>query len=527
MSVDEQEYNNSVTTLASAIKETFPDADVRIGTPVRDLVLNPGGVAHATAISAADDISTSSDLRGGTVNDEELVDGLLRNLGVDRADTTNAVGDARIILDTAVDFAIPAGYTLTFGDVNYVVPSEITVGTDTSIVADLYLTPYTDTALSPNTLYSVVVGVTATNGGAAGNIQIGSALTVVHALTPYTQWQVAAADFTGGSEGETVEESLARAERQLGQQSMSSAPAIDGLLQTINPQVTSTGVVRSIDLEIQRNKRNIFAMAVGSHVDVYLRDFAQATVSNVTAEATRVSDGVYTIADIEAPGWMTLAYVSSAEPFGTSASTAATYNRFAIDTGGHAMSGQVPLDVYGTSYQRMSITLSGVEPVPVDGVLIYPETLLLYIGAYVSPSTPLLQDTVDSSQYQSNTTDHLLHAPYLAVTSVKLRGRNSNSTSTIETLTAAVLDVINSVPIGGTLTITDITTTLSDLGVTVTSDVALSASIEDATGNLHTLQGSELVPSSLGKELDGISNKTVSFTSLTTLIELDISDTVR
>jgi len=527
MAVDEQQYNDSVATLTSAINETFPSADTRIGTPVRDLVLNPGGLSHATAISAADDISESADLRNGVEADEVLVDGLLRNLGVDRREQANAIGEARIVLDTPVDFAIPAGYILRFDAVTYETTSELTVGTDTSITADLYLAPYTNTDLSPGALYSVIVPVIATNGGAEGNIQSGAALTVDHLLTPYTQWQLAAADFTGGSEGETVEESLARAERQIGQQSMSSAPAIDGLLQTINEQVTSTGVIRSTDLEMQRNKRNVFGIAVGSYVDVYVRDFAQATTASVVVDGTYVSDGVY-VATFAAPGWMNLAYTSTTEPFDTNNSTTSEVVRFAMEDGGHEIQKDNQLDVYGTMFQYMTVTLSGVAAVLVDGVHAYPATLPLYIGAYVSPGITLLQSSVDSSTYQSNTTDHLLHAPYLAVTSVKLKGRNTTgSTATIDELTTAALNIINKVPIGDTLAVADITSALNDLGVTVTSDVSLIGKIRDAHNVTHTLSGSELIPDSLGQQSNALSNKTVTFTSTASLIELDISDTRR
>ena len=534
--ITQEDFDSAVETVESGIKAYNRRLDTRVGTVLRDLLVNPEAAVEGVISGQITEARRSSSLKllqeaqeAGEEIDQEDVNAILSNFNITPSSGTKASGVVKIVVsDNTVSYSVAEGDVFTTADGNEYTADEQVVacsdgvdGSETVKTADLY---------SGAAGYFFFVHVTASSVGSAGNIVQGTAVEMANTPSSFVMAE-AYKDFDGGSDVQDVGAIISSIPSGLSIRGFVNKNAVEGMLRGEfdsgnYPMVAVSTVGYGNEAQL-RDRHNLFGVGVGGRVDVYVRNFSDFYTVTTTLEGSKVSqdDGdngatpyaTYKISAAKGtfPG---ACWIKSVADFaGTSTDDTAlnsldfTATRTADVSGsGHDFdSDQSAIEAANTVWQGFELT---VDKVPADIRKSdesetndsFSETRKFKVTAYCLPQATELQEYVDRDDIRNVATDVVVRCPIICNVYV-----NANviydPKKPIDEATAKtkIRSYINGLGFVGRITRSEIVQIIKNLGalsVEMRDTDMLTGVLHDAKGVEHNLSGDALDVASI---LDG------------------------
>lgn len=238
------------------LKDRYPELDLRIGTAVRDLVLEPLADLFHDFLNRLQNLENF--LKGETL-DEELLEKFLQNFFLERKLGTKASGLVRVYLAKNKDVRIPEGTKFYINETKWLETRE----GYTFLKKDLKYD-------SLNNRWYVEVPVEAPQFGSDYNLPKG------HILEPepfdhYVLTAETATEITGGTDKESIEDFKKRVEKALTVRNLISRRSIETVLLDRFDKVVKVYAVGFGDPEMKRDFVQDVNLHLGGCVDIYVK----------------------------------------------------------------------------------------------------------------------------------------------------------------------------------------------------------------------------------------------------------------
>jgi len=238
------------------LKDRYPELDLRVGTAVRDLVLEP--LADLFLELLREFAELKAFLKGESKN-EELLEKFLKNFFVERKRGSRATGLVRVYVSKKKPYKVPAGTKFYLsGDKVY-------------ITEDEYYFP--ESKLMYNALeglYYFEVPAVAEKIGSTYNAKAGTILEP-EPFDYYIYKAEAATDFVGGEDVEPIDAFVRRAYKSLTVRNLVSARSISVVLAEKFDNILKIVPIGFGDPEMWRDWSDLVKSHVGGHADVYVK----------------------------------------------------------------------------------------------------------------------------------------------------------------------------------------------------------------------------------------------------------------
>lgn len=494
--VTQEGYENEQQLLVSMIRTKYPKLDLRNGTVLRDLLVNADAMvgawfeaqAYEQYVAASLHLLSERSEAGGTV-DVDDVNAALSNFNMKSVSGTKAEGKVRVIVDTVREYTVLAGFVFTTIDgLKFETTADVTAVENPGAG---------ETELHRGTSnYWFLVPVRCTTVGSDGNLAQGTALSTE---TPIYGFVSGAAyrTFSGGSDLESINKTIERIPASLSVRGLLNKTAAEAVLRDCydsgdNPIVAVSCCGYGNDAQ-RRDKHNLFGVAVGGRVDLYVRNFTELPTTDLTLAGTRQDDGSYLI-EIPVgavPGFYCVRQVS--DPTSDSISS---YNYsvsyFAGGTGDtwHDIDvSEDPSEVCGTIWRGARIVVSdtGVSDDEHD----------FRVELVAAPKIDDIQAYVDSDDIRNTGSDFVVRTPMIVQMSVSASVRyNYGTPFDVESTIAKICEYVNTSGFCGRMTRSEIATICKNNGATSVDlydeDEMLHGYVYDAFGNRLQMSGDAL-----------------------------------
>lgn len=532
----EDAYSTAVETAVDTVRAKHPDLDLRAGTAVRALVVEPGALLDASQRDVVNRLRTAMSLRAmsrETTVPRDDAEAVLSNFGIELGGGTKAVGVVRVNLTGTAPVTVREGVTFKTEDgVQFVVAKTTTAAVDPADGEE-------EIRPAVGGRYYFTLPVEAVEVGASGNIPQGRSLECSIIIGNYYSSE-AFSDFSGGEDGESVASAAARIPAALAYRGMTNSLSVRAQLSSslADPSVLqAVSCVGHRDKAQLRDKHNPLGVAVGGRVDVYARLFDVPGIASFVADGTLISSdgdvGVYRIVLPECPGFYAVRYVGPAEDPGR-------YGSFQH----RLVRGAVP----GASEDHDFVVTPDPAPDGVDDgnpgsvcetawsayqdgvVVVYADLAYEGEGAerqaagsrqfkvelYWTDGIEALQELIDSPEVRNVAADYVVRTPAICLVGMTAPLRlKVGSSATASDLEQAVMDYINSRSFTGSLTRSELANVLIQHGAESVdlSDAGmhLTGRICGADGVWYYLEGDSLDVSAVGPERAMIAPGTVVF----------------
>lgn len=238
------------------LKDRHPELDLRIGTAVRDLVIEPLADLFQNFIN---DLLNVSNFLTGDVQNKELLEKLLKNFFVERKKGFRASGLVRVFVGKKKIYRVPKGTRFYVTEDRWFETQEEYVFS----ASDLYYN-------SLENLWYFEVPAVASDVGTAFNVKKETALEP-YPFDTYVLKAEAATDFIGGEGEETLEEFTDRAYRSLVSRNLASSRSLKVVLGETFDDVVKVVPIGFGDPEMWRDYKESIQAHIGGHTDVWLK----------------------------------------------------------------------------------------------------------------------------------------------------------------------------------------------------------------------------------------------------------------
>lgn len=497
-SLTDEQLQEQAQLLIAMLRTRYPRLDLRRGTVLRDLLVDADAAVGAMfAAQAAEQRESSSLLAlseradAGEEVDQDDVNAVLSNFNMKSVSGTKAHGYVRIAVSTSNVHTVLAGVIFhTVDDVSFVVTKDVVASTSPASGQVMQYAGVTG--------WWFLVPVEAEENGSGGNLEQGTALDPETAIADFVSAS-AYGTFSGGSDLEALDKTVARIGSSLSVRSLTTRTAVESQLRdrfdgTESPivAVSLCGYGNAAQL---RDKHNLFGTAVGGRVDVYVRNFTALPVVSLTKTGTRTADGVYEI-DVgheEVPGMIAVKSVTDAN-----SSALASYEfqaAFSADPDtwhDFSLADGDCREAANTVWRDLRLTLTQV-PDPENGA----GSKEFRVSLVALPKAEEIQDYVDDGLVRNVGSDFVVRGPMVVNVSVRAVVRHSYAVPfDTSAAVAAICEHVNTSGFVGRLTRSEIATILTNLGATSVDlhdeSGMLHGYVYDAAGDLHTLSGDAL-----------------------------------
>ena len=547
--VTQEDFDSAVETVEAGIKAYNRRLDTRVGTVLRDLLVNPEAAVEGVISGQITEARKSSSLKllqeaqeAGEEIDQEDVNAILSNFNITPSSGTKARGIVKVIVsDGTVAYSVSEGDMFTTSDNVEFTADEQTVACPSGMSlsgtykkVDLY---------SGAAGYFFFVSVTASEIGASGNIAQGTSLEPDPVPSSFVMAE-AYKDFDGGSDVQDVGAIIESIPSGLSLRGFVNKNAVEGMLRGEfdggnYPMVAVSTVGYGNEAQL-RDRHNLFGVGVGGRIDVYVRNFSDFYTVTTTLEGNKVSqdDGdngntPYATYKINIPKgtFPGACWIKSVADFaGNSTDDTAlnsldfTATRTADVSGsGHDFdSDQAAVEAANTVWQGFELTVSKVpadvkksdESKTNDS---FSDTRKFKVTAYCLPQAAELQEYVDRDDIRNVATDVVVRCPIICNVYV-----NANviydPKKPIDEATAKtkIRSYINGLGFVGRITRSEIVQILKNLGalsVEMRDTDMLTGVLHDAKGAEHNLSGDALDIASISDGSAMLTPDTVVFCS--------------
>lgn len=515
--ITQDDFDSAVETVSAGIKAYNRKLDTRVGTVLRDLLVNPEAAVESVISGQISEARKSSSLKllqeaqeNGEEIDQSDVDAILSNFNITPSSGTAARGIVKVVVsDGSVSYSMAAGTTfattegIEFTADEQVIASAIEVGgTGTSRTTPLY---------SGASGYFFLVEVTASATGSSGNIAQGTSLDPDPSPMSFVMAE-AYKDFGGGSDTQDIASVIKSIPSGLSIRGFVNKTAVEGMLRNEFDggdfpivAVSTVGYGNAAQL---RDRHNLFGVGVGGRVDVYVRNFTDFYTKTDKLSGTLEGNGKYVI-DVPSGKFPGACWIKSVSDFAGESSAESVLNSLEFSAGrtsdasgsGHdfASGDDASVETANTIWQGFRITLGEVpaDKTPVDGEYTgWSETREFKVTAYCLPQASDIQDYVDRDDIRSVSTDVVVRCPIICNVSVDADvvydPKNPVDESVAKT---KIRSYINNLGFVGRLTRSEIVQILKNLGavsVEMQDDDMLVGVLHDAKGAEHKLSGDAL-----------------------------------
>ena len=291
--------------LRQLLKEEYPSLDLAENRVLFENLIRPAAILHAINRADIDVLRRSfSPLEiaaDPTLADDDMVNAVFANYGVDRFDGNKATGFIAIIISANITTAVPANTIFTVNALNFVLTrAYVGVTSVDAIISDSERL----IQLRSDGSYVFTVPVVAASVGESYRVKRDSRFTVSPSISNAIDL-TAAQDFEGGLNSETNEELVARVQDGIAPKVFSGRAQIDALIRDRIAGIQSISQVGFGDSEMLRDRHNIFEQSVGGKADIYTRTANVPTELAVRKWCTYLGSNVWsaTIGRDDAPGF--------------------------------------------------------------------------------------------------------------------------------------------------------------------------------------------------------------------------------
>lgn len=501
--ITQEKFDEQAALLVDMIRTAYPKLDLRRGTVIRDLLLNPDATVGSLFSLQAEEQRNSSSLvrlseraEAGEPVDSEDVAAILSNFNMKQVSGTKARGNVRISVSSSMVYTVNEGVKfVTLDGVSFSVSSRVVATPEESSSSEA---SDANTTLRPGTSgYWFVVPVEADDVGSSGNIQQGTALSPDTSIFGFVS-AFAYSTFSGGSDLEDLKKTISRIRSSLSIRGLLNRDSVEAQLRdrfddTDNPIVAISICGYGNDAQ-RRDKHNAFGVAVGGRSDIYVRNFTSIPTRVLTKEGVFVSDGAYCVDVLpdEAPGMYCVHRVSDPESDGLgsyeysveyfSSGTDSTWHDFDVSKDPH--------EVCGTKWRGARIT---IKSGPRDG----DEPPVFRIEVVCAPVVDSMQSLIDSDVIRNTGSDFVVRSPMIVQVSVVAVVRYEYSVPfDKEEAVRRICEYINTSGFLGRVTRSEIASILTNLGARsvdlYNENEMLSGFGYDAFGNRFSLSGDAL-----------------------------------
>ena len=288
---------NTLTRLTSFIKESFADIETAPGSVISELLLKLASALHNeqyNAIATLDSSSSFDKVLAGTgdATDSVIIDHIASNFNITRNTGVKAKGKIKVTISRKYDYNVYAGFRFfqpTLG-LYYETVS------DARIAAEPYA-PLNDQQLyEENGLFYFILDVEASSEGSEYQVSSGTPFdTTTQNTFNFFVKAEAYGNFTYGTGSETDKELVTRIQNTIGNARLESARGIANVFRDSFSEFKTLSVCGANDMEMVRDKQNIFGLPTFGKADVYVRNGLAYNTVQITKTAYKNSDNTWTI----------------------------------------------------------------------------------------------------------------------------------------------------------------------------------------------------------------------------------------
>ena len=553
----EDAYKSAVSAAIDLVRASHPGLDLRTGTALRSLLIEPGALLSSAQRDTVNRLRTALSLKAmerETTIPREDADAVLSNFGITLGGGKPATGLVRVNLIGTAQVTVREGLVFTAeGGASFTATRTVTASVD----------PADDEVRivsAGNGTYYFTVPVEAQEVGTAGNIKRGHALSTSVILGNYASAE-AFEDFTGGEDGESVAAAVARIPSALAYRGMTNALSVRAQLSAslADPaQLRAVSCVGHRDRAQLRDKHNPLGIAVGGRVDVYARLFDAPGVVSFRADGTAVgegektwSDGLgvtkYRIYEFDLPIYPGFYAVKSIgledqpdqsgsldyELVRTAIAGASSAHDFVVPSTGNCH--ETAWSAYQGGKVRVYVSDDGLEHTTTDGSdhehdgpeRVLPEHMSFNVSLYWTEGIVGLQAVVDGDDTRNVAADYVVRSPAICLVSMvaSVRRKPGSAVTDVE-LADAVAAYVNSRSFVKRLTRSELANVLLQHGAESvglgSGGMQLEGRICGADGLWYAVSGDSLDVSAVGPETALLTSGTVVFAADPGAIQVNV-----
>lgn len=434
------------TTIEAATKELNSAADVTPGSVLGELVVKSLANAQLKFSVEVDSLkqgATISDALNSTEDTYyEAVDKIASNFDTQRNQGRKASGKIKLTVKTNKSYYFPAGFSFTQPALSFdFVTSKAYSANDTGS-ADLELK-------QEGGLFYVVIPVEAKVLTGSANVSNGTkfVLTSSGGLPEFVS-AAAYGNFSSGQSKETDRELIARFKTGMSAKNLLSATAINSVLRDVAPNFKEASVVGIGDVELTRNKNNVFGIGLPGMVDVYVRTSRVITTTKLSVTGTKIVGGAndgrwqMTFGADAVPGFyrVTTIVQSKGDFLGTQQLVSTSYG---VDTTTVVRANTVPAakDARFTRYQTCTVVFDYTSSA---------SSALFDVTVEHMPYLGEIQSLFLADTTRSPGADYLVKAVVPCNVTVFLKAAKKSATQTIDVagMKKDIFDYVNGLPMG-------------------------------------------------------------------------------
>lgn len=529
--VTQDEFDSAAQLVISGIKASDPRLDTRAGTVLRALLVNPEARIEATAAKQIEYVRESTSLKriaeseeDGNEVDVDDVNAILSNFNVKSVSGTKAEGLVRVsVVDGEQSYTVPANAVFSTADgLEFEATSKVVAkaeGSGLAIASNAVL-------YKGASNYFFLVPVRASDVGSKYNVTQGTALTSntsVYTLVSLEAYKT----FCGGSDAANLRETIKSIPSGLSIRGFVNKNACEGMLRDEfdggDHPIVACSVVGYGNSAQRRDKHNVFGVAVGGRIDLYVRNFGDLYTVTETVKGTKTADGEYEIAIDPSvfPGSCWVKSVSSVHDVNSSLEFSCARKAVGVDSTWHDIDvSKNPSEAFNTVWQGLSVTATEVPPDSTDDDdnPVWSEEADFIVTVYCLPEATELQEYVDRDDVRSVSTDVVVRCPAICNVSVKASVMyDVDYPIDVEDAKAKIRKYVNSLGFVGVLTRSEIVHILKQCGalsVDLSQQDMLYGTVHDANGVEYRLTGDAL-------RFDGLADDAAMLTSDTAIFAVE------
>lgn len=530
-------YETAVEAAVDTVRAGHPDLDLRSGTAVRALVVEPGALLDSMQRDVVARLRTAMSLKAmarETTVPREDAEAVLSNFGITLGGGTKATGVVRVNLTGTAPVTVREGAVFSTEDsLKFIVTKTTTAAVDPAD-GESEIRPSVDGR------YYFTVPVEAEEVGSAGNIQQGHALTCSVILGNYYSSE-AFSDFSGGEDGESVASAVARIPAALAYRGMTNDLSVRARLAASFADPATLRAVSCVGYRSRaqlRDKHNLFGMSVGGRVDVYARLFDAPGVASFVLKGELVETltdpypeegtvnkvGKYRIPLPDLPGFYAVRYVGPASDMaarrgslqyelvreavpGASADHDFDFSKDCCEAAWSAYQGGTLYAYCSDDDEKHIVTAATVDR---------PASMDFKVDLYWTDGIAALQKLVDSPEVRNVAADYVVRSPAICLVGVTAQVRLKPGVSVpASDLEDAVATYINGRSFVSRLTRSEIANILLQHGVESVdlgaAGMQLNGRICGADGQWYYLGGDALDVTAVGPERAMLTDGTTVF----------------
>lgn len=264
------------------LKQRYPELDLRVGTAIRDLVLEPLADLFQDFFS---EIQRIKDFLAGKILDEELLETFLKNFLIERKIGAKASGVIRVYVRNLKDYYIPEGTKFYFNQEDYYV----TITNFHFPKSKLFLNQLENA-------YYFLIPVVASEIGTKYNIPKEHVIEP-EPFDPDILKAEAFTDIVGGLDKEDIQTFLDRAKQALVVRNLISARSINVQLPEYFQEIIDVTAIGYGDPEMERDFNEIVGTNIGGKADIWIKTIKNPfeVELNVNPDGTLNTEGKYSV----------------------------------------------------------------------------------------------------------------------------------------------------------------------------------------------------------------------------------------